>query len=108
LARDRSGERALLVPEELALEQALGDGGAIDRDEALVAAPAHAVDGAGEAALAGAGLAREQHGGVRGRRLLGLVHERAHRRRATDELAFADLGQPLTQAAVLDLQVPLL
>src|SRR5438046_1031863 len=33
LASDRSGKRALLVPEQLALEQILGNGGAVDGDE---------------------------------------------------------------------------
>ena len=34
----RAGEGAFLVAEEFALEQLLGDGGAVDRDEALRAA----------------------------------------------------------------------
>ena len=33
LARDRAGERALLVAEELGLEQRLGNRGAVDGDE---------------------------------------------------------------------------
>src|SRR2546422_8122535 len=33
LAHDRPGERTLLVPEQLAFEQVLGDGGAVDGDE---------------------------------------------------------------------------
>ena len=32
-AGDRAGEGALLVAEQLALQQVLGDGGAVDRDE---------------------------------------------------------------------------
>ena len=34
-ARDRAGERALLVAEQFGFEQVLGDRGAIDRDERL-------------------------------------------------------------------------
>ena len=34
---DRAGEGALLVAEQLGLEQVLGDGGAVDRDEAAAA-----------------------------------------------------------------------
>ena len=51
---DRAGEGALLVAEQLGLEQVLGDRGAVDRDEAAAAAPARLVDAAGEQFLAGA------------------------------------------------------
>ena len=37
LVDDRARERALDVAEELALEQVLGKGGAVDRDEGVVA-----------------------------------------------------------------------
>ena len=40
LLRVRVGERAALVAEELALEQRLGDGGAVERDERLARARA--------------------------------------------------------------------
>ena len=59
---DRAGERALLVAEQLALEQLLGNGGAVDRDEIAVRARALRVDGAREQLLAGAALAQHQHG----------------------------------------------
>ena len=36
--RDRAGERALLVAEQLALDELLGDGRAVDRDEGLLRA----------------------------------------------------------------------
>jgi hypothetical protein len=64
---DRAGERALLVAEELALEQVLRDRGAVDRDEALAAARRLRVQVARQDLLAGARLAEEQHRGV-GRR----------------------------------------
>src|SRR4029453_4700654 len=57
LGPNRSGERALLVSEELRLEQVLGQRGAVHRDERLARAPAVCVDGPGEELLAGARLA---------------------------------------------------
>ena len=79
------GERALLVAEQLALQQRLGDGGAVDRQERPGGPAAVLVDGAGDQLLAGAALAEDQHGDVlRGDpadRLVDLLH----RRRAADE-----------------------
>ena len=57
----RAGERALLVAEQLALEQRLGDGRAVDRDEAPVAAGRRLVQRARQQFLAGARLAEQQH-----------------------------------------------
>ena len=57
---DRAGEGALLIAEQLSLEQILGDGGAVDRDKSSRAAATGLVDAAGEQFLAGAGRA-EQH-----------------------------------------------
>ena len=51
---DRAGERALLVAEQLALEQVLGDRRAVDRDERRPCARAQLVQRAGEQFLAGA------------------------------------------------------
>ena len=48
----RAGERALLVAEELRLDQLLGDGRAVDLHEALAAAQAVAMDGARDELLA--------------------------------------------------------
>ena len=64
LLRVRVGERAALVAEELALEQRLGDGGAVQRDELLASARLPVVDGLGDQLLAGAALAGDQHGGL--------------------------------------------
>src|SRR5579875_1373832 len=83
-------ERALLVAEQLRLEQALGHRAAIDRDEGLVAAGARAVDRARQQLLARAALAGDEHARVgpcdhvRLRQLL--LHERAAR---------DDLGAPV-------------
>src|SRR5690606_8021785 len=57
---DRPGEGALLVPEQLAFEQALGDRSAVDRDAGAAAAAARLVETAREQLLAGAARA-EQH-----------------------------------------------
>jgi hypothetical protein len=57
-----AGERALLVAEDLILEQLLWDGGAVEDDERAVAAGGALVDGVGDALLAGAGLALDQDG----------------------------------------------
>ena len=56
-----AGEGAALVAEQLALQQRLGNGGAVDGDERLVGAVAVLVEGAGDEFLAGAGLAADQH-----------------------------------------------
>ena len=81
-ARLRAGERALLVAEQLALEQVGRDRAAVDDHERLVRARAGAVDRLRRLPLAGAGLALEQHGRVAGRRLLH-QRERHARRHAT-------------------------
>ncbi len=52
LVRGRPGERPAHVPEELRLEQLLGDRAAVDRHERAVAPGAHAVDRAGHDLLA--------------------------------------------------------
>ena len=69
-----TGERPLLVAEELALEELLGDGGAVDGDERRRRARAVLVDGAGDELLAGAALAGDEDGHVlRGDAADGLV-----------------------------------
>jgi hypothetical protein len=71
----RAGERAAAVAEELALEQGLGDRGAVDGEERLVGARRGAVDAARHELLAGAGLALDQH---RDRRRRGALHQLEH------------------------------
>src|SRR5712691_1670159 len=50
--RDRSGESALLVPKQFALQQVKGNGRAIHLYEGASAARAHIVNGAGDQLLA--------------------------------------------------------
>ena len=59
-----AGERALAVPEQLALQERLGDGGAVDLDQRPVLAVALQVQGLGGEFLAGAGFAGDEHGQV--------------------------------------------
>ena len=54
-------ERALDVAEQLAFEQAFGQGPAVDADVGAALAGAQVVDGAGDEFLAAAGLADDQH-----------------------------------------------
>jgi len=56
-------EGALFVTEQLALEQVLGDRGAIDRDERARRVRAVHVDGAGDDLLARPRLPLDEHGG---------------------------------------------
>jgi hypothetical protein len=53
----RAGERALLVAEQLALDQRRGDRAAVEHHHRAAAARAGVVDGVGQQILAGAGLA---------------------------------------------------
>jgi hypothetical protein len=62
-----SGERALLVPEQLRLEKGVRNGSAVDRYERLVGAPTPVVDREGGELLAGAALAGDQDRNVASR-----------------------------------------
>ncbi len=64
--RGGAGEGAAHVPEQLALEQRLGHGRAVDGDEGVGRAAALVVEGAGDQVLARPGLAVDEHrrGGV--------------------------------------------
>jgi hypothetical protein len=59
-------ERAARVAEQLVFQERVGERAAVDRDERERRAPAEVVDRVGDQLLAGAGLARDQHGGVAG------------------------------------------
>ena len=58
------GEGALAMPEQLGLEQGVGDGAAVDGDEGPAVARREPVDGAGDQLLAGARLAVDEHRGL--------------------------------------------
>ncbi len=64
LLTDGAGEGALLVAEELALEEPLRNGGAVDGDEGFPRAAARPVDLPRYHVLAGAAFAEEQNRGV--------------------------------------------
>ena len=76
-----AGEGALLVAEQLALQQGLRDGGAVEGQERRLGPGAVLVDGAGDQFLAGAALAGDQHrhvlGGDAADGLVDLAHGRA-------------------------------
>ncbi len=82
------------MAEQLAFQQRLGDGGAVDRQERLVGAAAVLVQGAGDQFLAGAALAEDQHVDILRRdaadRLAHLLHDRAA---ADDPVALVLRGQ---------------
>ena len=97
LQAERAGERALLVAEELGLEQRLGQRRAVDRHERPGGARAVAVHGARDELLAGAALAADQHGRVALRDARDAIEDGAHRLAAADHVVFeVDLRlQPL-------------
>ena len=64
---DRAREGSLLMPEKLALQQASGNGGAIQLHKRALFAPAAIVDGASDQFFAGAGFAKQQDSGIAGR-----------------------------------------
>ncbi len=66
LARGRARVGALLVAEELVLEQGLRDGGAVDGHEGPLRAGRELVKGAAHQLLPGAALSGDQHGGIGG------------------------------------------
>ena len=93
---DRAGERALDVPEELAFQQAFGQGPAVDADVGARRSRAEVVDGARDQFLAGSGLAHDQDAGARRRDLSGRAEDLAHGRAFTE-----DAGQVHTQRGIL-------
>jgi hypothetical protein len=79
-----AGERAALVPEQLALEQRLGDRRAVDRHEGPAPTLRALVDAPRQDLLAGAALAQEGHRDLAGGHGLEQGVDLAHRRRAHD------------------------
>ena len=93
--RDRARERAALVAEELALEQARRDGGAVDLDEAALAPRAALVDRARDQLLAGARLAADQHRRAGGRHRLHQLQHLPERGRLADDVVEVVRGADL-------------
>ena len=87
----RAGERALLVAEDLALEQRLGNRGAVDGDERERRARAQLVDGLRDELLARPRLAPDEHRRRRRRRLLDHAIERSNPGAVADDAAEAAL-----------------
>ena len=78
LVPGRPGERALHVPEQLALEQVLGEGGAVDGDEGLLRPVARQVEGPRDEGLARARLSLEEHGEIGAADLLHQLEQAHH------------------------------
>jgi hypothetical protein len=97
-----AGERPAPVPEQLALEQRLGERGAVDGQERPLGARPRAMDAARHQLLAGAGLAFDEHRDRRRRRALHECEHRRHRGRAPDDVGKAHpADQIATQGADL-------
>jgi hypothetical protein len=79
------------VTEQLRFEEVLGEGGAVLRDEHLVAAAGLVVDRGGDQLLARTGLALDADGGARIDHALELAQQRLHRRRVADDVVELDL-----------------
>ena len=74
----RAGEAALLVAEQLALDEGGRDGAAVERQVGPLAALGELVDGLGGQLLAGAALADEKRRDLRGRHLVDEVVDPLH------------------------------
>ena len=92
------------MAEQLGLEEALGDGRAVDRDERPVFAGAEAVDGPSHQLLARAALALDQHREIRGRRALGHVEDALERLALADQVLEAARRLPFPEGPHLHLQ----
>jgi hypothetical protein len=84
--RHGAGEGALLVAEQFGFEERFRNGRAIDADQRLPGAGRMGVQIARENLLAGAGFARDQHGGITGCDLLRQLDDARHGIVAVDQL----------------------
>src|SRR4051812_21491123 len=75
-----AGECALLVTEELILDQVFRNGCAVNSNHDLAGTRAELVDGTGEQFFSGAALAQQQDRGLSGRNALKLARGRLHGR----------------------------
>jgi len=98
----RAGERALLVAEQLGLQEVLRDRGAVHLDERVGLAVRELVDDPGDEGLARAGLAQEEHRGLGRRDLADLALDLLHGLAlAHDGRAAALAGDLVAQGDVL-------
>jgi hypothetical protein len=103
----RIGERAAGVTEELALEERVRDGRAVDGDERAFAALALVVDGARDELLTGSGFAVDEHRRVAVADAIDEIGDLAHGGAAADDQALvrvasgAQHADLLAEAAVL-------
>src|ERR1700722_2994825 len=81
-------ERSFVVPEEFALDEIFGDGGAVDLDESFILAQALAVDGVGDQFFAGAGLAIDENAAIGGRHEADLLAQGFHGNTVADDRGF--------------------
>jgi hypothetical protein len=82
-----AGEGAALVPEQLALDQVVADGAAIDDDEGLIFAVALLVNGARQHVFTGAGFTFNQYRGIGGRNALEHTEDAAHGQAGAEHVA---------------------
>jgi hypothetical protein len=107
----RAGKRALHVPEQLGLEQALGERAAVEREERLVAARRDVVDIAGDDFFPGARFPFDQHGAVGRGDLLRQLQDLGEGARLAQGLREARALAPpdlLLQLLVLGAEAPML
>jgi len=106
---DGAGEGALLVAEQLAFEQRLGQRGAVDAHQGPAAAGGVLVDRLGHQLFAGAGLAGDEHRRVAAGHAADELVNRLHRGAAADD-ALAPVGarERGLQLAHLARQAPVL
>ena len=105
--RERAGEGALLVAEQLALDDRLGQRREVDLDEGLRGAAAVVVDRRGDELLADAALAADQHRGVALGDLGDQVVDRLHRLGVADDVRGAEAVLELLLEALVLLDEPL-
>src|SRR3569623_3231847 len=101
---DRTGEGALLMSEELAFEQGLGDRGAVDRDERAARTRAGIVQAAAEQFLARAAGAEQHHRDIGIRDALDRAGDLGHFRRGGIQPAQRGAALAFGEAAILHLQ----
>ncbi len=93
----RAGERAAHVPEQLAFDQVLRQGGAVERNQRLLGTVRAGMDGLRDQFLADAGLAADQHRQVRGGHRVDLGLQAAHGGAVAAQLAGAQRHRVLRQ-----------